>query len=742
MSHAETKRERRAAVEATQDEAQDKDKEIEAMSLISIYVTVWPCLEFKEKIFILVGFFMSLVVAGSVPAFSVVFANLLAALYQKENRLESGQKWAIILLGISFSGAVASFLSHYLLEWAGQTWINTLRMHAFNRVLRQPKAWFENPKHSASRINECLDRNAEEMRNLVGRFAPLLLVVVVMILATVIWALAISWKLTLVGLASGPFLIAATKGYSAVSNKWEIRCNKAAEETNAIVTETFTNIRVVRALTLEAFFNQKHEKSAQNTFRLGIKKAGYTAALFACWQSMFWFLMALIFWFATVLLTLNREITVQAILQVVNLLVLGLSTASNILNSVPAISASQATAAQLLYYAHLPLNSSPESKGTKKLVRPVPIRLDGLSFTYPSNQNHAVLRSLTLSFETGTSTAIVGPSGCGKSTIASIILGLHVPDTVSASSPTHRGTSVHPVTFSSVPIHQIDISNLRGHIGYVPQTPFLFPTSIAANISYGLLEDSPLRVPENIEQAAREAGIHDFIHSLPDGYDTIVGDGGQALSGGQSQRVCIARALARRPKILVLDEPTSALDAESAEGVRQTIQDLLNTERHSSRREHSVGNRNMRRNQEGLCVIIVTHSEEMMRMADRIVVIDLGRVVESGTYDELRVKKGKFAELISGGQWMGNRSTTTMTPKKQTNTENPGASGYQRDNDLPLRQNTKEDCQELSVSARWVGVRDVDWNAESGPTTGMMSPMASPFSRPSRRREHRANRGV
>ncbi|KAI0448963.1 P-loop containing nucleoside triphosphate hydrolase protein [Xylaria acuta] len=736
-SHARIERGRRIDLGTTQDDNPLKnDEDIASLSLISIYKTVWPCLGFKERIFIVVGFFLTLVVAGSVPAFSVVFANLLAALYEKDNRLEVGQKWAIILLGIAIASAIATSLSRYLLEWVGQAWINALRRQAFHRVLRQPKAWFENPTHSASRINECLDRNAEEMRNLVGRFAPLLLVVVVMVLASVIWALAISWKLTLVSLASGPLLIAATKGYSAMTSKWEFRCNKAAEETSAIVTETFTNIRVVRALTLEGFFNRKHEKSAQQTFELGVRKAIVTATLYACWQSMFWFMMALVFWYATVLLTTNQEITVQEIIQVVNLLVLGLSTASNTLNSVPVISAAQATASRLLYYAYLPLDSSHETRGTKTLARPLPIRFDGLSFAYPSKRNYPVLRNLTVSFDAGVSTAIVGPSGCGKSTIASIILGLHVPSTSSTS--VHRGSSVHPLMFSSVPFQQVDITKLRAQIGYVPQAPFLFPASIAGNIAYGLLEDSPLRTPANIEQAAREAGIHDFIRSLPDGYDTIVGDGGQALSGGQAQRVCIARALARRPKILVLDEPTSALDAESAEGIRRTIQRLLDPDRYSNR-DNFVGT-GKHHKQERLCVIMVTHSQEMMRMADRIIVIDLGRVVESGTYGELCEKKGKFAELISGGVWMGNRNTTT--PQKRPSTRKFDQDSARQTNDLPLRRNSRGGEEQFSVSARWIGARDVDWSPESGPSTGILSPMASPFSRPSRRREHKSSGDV
>ncbi|KAI2638427.1 P-loop containing nucleoside triphosphate hydrolase protein [Xylaria nigripes] len=710
-----------------------KSSEDLALSLAAIYRTVWPCLRFREKIFIIVGLFMSLVVAGSVPAFSIVFANLLAILYKKDNRQEAGQKWAIILLGIAVAGAVATFLSHYLLEWAGQAWVNTLRMQSFNRVLRQPKAWFDNPKHSASRINECLDRNAEEMRNLVGRFAPLLLVVVFMILVSVAWALAISWKLTLVSLGSAPFLISATKGYSAISSKWEVRSSKAADETNAIVTETFMNIRVIRALTLEDFFTRKHDKSVQNAFHIGIKKAGFTAALYACWQSIFWFMMALIFWYATVLLTIDQQITVPAILQVVNLLVLGLSTASNILNSVPAISTAQATASRLLYYANLPLDSSHEAQGAKKLTHPLPIRFEGLSFTYPSKQNRPVLQNLTLSFEAGMSTAIVGSSGCGKSTIASIILGLHVPDAL--SNATHQSGSLKSLMFSSVPFQQVDIANLRSHMGYVPQAPFLFPTSIAENIAYGLLEDSDLRNMANIEQAAREAGIHDFIHSLPDGYETIVGDGGQTLSGGQAQRVCIARALARRPKILVLDEPTSALDAESAEGVRRTIQDLLNPERHG--RENPVCTKTKSQKQDRLCVIMITHSQEMMRMADRIVMIDLGRVVESGTYEELCAKKGRFAGMISGGIWIDEKNTRTA--QERVSTAESAVPRFNQTNELPLRQESGGDRPELLVSPRWVGVRNVEWNTETGPSTGILSPMASPFSRPSRRREHKAD---
>ncbi|KAI1098551.1 P-loop containing nucleoside triphosphate hydrolase protein [Jackrogersella minutella] len=708
-----------------------------SLSLMAIYKTVWPCITLKERVFFVVGFITCVIVAGSVPAFSVVFANLLAVLYSSGDKMAAGQKWALFLLLIAFTGALSTFSSQYLLQRTGQVWVNALRMQALNRVLWQPKTWFENPRHSAIRINECMDRNAEEMRSLVSRFAPQLLVVIIMISSTVIWALAISWPLTLVSLGSAPLLIATTKGYAFVSQKWETRCNKATEDSIAILTETFLNVRVVRALTLETFFSTKHDVYIHRTFDLGISKAVWTATLFACWQSIFWFMMALIFWYATTLLAVHEEVTVHDILQVVNLLVLGLTTASNILNSVPSITAAQATASELLYYANLPPGASRESAGKAKLLSIFPIRMKGLSFTYPSTKR-AVLRDLSLRFDAGTSTAIVGSSGCGKSTIASVILGLYTPDSPSGQRTTDEQDP--QLTFGSTPASHISVYSLRNHIGYVPQTPFLFPASLAANIYYGLPENSPLRNMENLERAAKEAGIHDFVYSLAAGYDTVVGDGGQVLSGGQAQRVCIARALARRPKLLVLDEPTSALDAESAEAVRHTIESLMLSARTSvydGESSFDIFATNRVRYQE-LSVIVVTHSKEMMRMSDRIVVIDQGRAVETGSYDELFAKKGKFTELMSDGIWIGGSGSRGAETRRGTGRVGERI-GQVIPDDLPLRKTDVTNGNHSATTPRWVGLRDTYWADDRGPSTGLMSPMTSPFDGPSRRKERRGD---
>jgi ATP-binding cassette subfamily B (MDR/TAP) protein 1 len=174
-------------------------------------------------------------------------------------------------------------------------------------------------------------------------------------------------------------------------------------------------------------------------------------------------------------------------------------------------------------------------------------------------------------------------------------------------------------------------------ISIVPQTPTLFPTSVRANITYGLELNSGLTSIANVEQAARRAGIHDFIVSLPRGYETVIGDGGLGLSGGQVQRIVIARALCRRPKILILDEATSALDGESAWVVRKSVNELV-------------------REESRMTVVIITHSRDMMQCADHVVVLDQGRVAEEGEFRELLARRGKLWEMLRVGGVLEERS--------------------------------------------------------------------------------------
>jgi ATP-binding cassette subfamily B (MDR/TAP) protein 1 len=347
------------------------------------------------------------------------------------------------------------------------------------------------------------------------------------------------------------------------------------------------------------------------------------------YQSMAYAMLALIFYYGMLLVVDKREISMAQVMQVVNLLMFGVGTATGLLSAIPQLIMAQATAKQLLGYTKLPMGHEDATSGRRASVSsPVPVAMHNLDFAYPNSKSRKqVLKNLNLSVEAGQCTAIVGHSGCGKSTVVSLLLGLYPP---SEDLTKHQRA---PLTFGHVSRHDIDMEHLRSKIAYVAQAPFLFPASIADNIAYGIPEGSPSRHPDAIVQAAEAAGLHYFISSLPNGYSTIVGDGGQTLSGGQAQRVSIARALIRQPQLLLMDEPTSALDTESAEQIRHTIRDLI----FQAKRRRSE-----------MAIVMVTHNREMMTVADKIFVMEAGRVVEEGRFPELWERGGTFRHLVSG----------------------------------------------------------------------------------------------
>merc|ERR1719402_1642011 len=226
------------------------------------------------------------------------------------------------------------------------------------------------------------------------------------------------------------------------------------------------------------------------------------------------------------------------------------------------------------------------------------IDIKDAEFRYPTRQDAKILNKLKLSIKNGETIALAGESGCGKSTVIQLIQRLY--DLTSGS-----------VNLEENNIESLNLPWIRSKMGIVSQEPVLFDRTIAENIKYG--DNSREVSMEEVIEAARKANIHEFVKSLPSGYETRVGGKGTQLSGGQKQRVAIARALVRNPKILLLDEATSALDTES-EGIVQEALDAA---------------------QEGRTSITIAHRLSTIMEADVIFVIDKGCVVESGTHKEL-----------------------------------------------------------------------------------------------------------
>ena len=183
------------------------------------------------------------------------------------------------------------------------------------------------------------------------------------------------------------------------------------------------------------------------------------------------------------------------------------------------------------------------------------------------------------------------------------------------------------ITFGLWSLDCMDVRHLRDHVSVVSQNPLLLGSTVSENIAYG----TDGLVHADIERAAMLANVHEFIESLPQGYATPIGENAGLISGGQAQRMQIARALVRSATVLILDECTSALDGTNEAGVVKTV----------------LGDR------AGQTTILITHKLPVMRMCDRILVMDRGRIAEQGTFDELIGKKGVFAQLASGGEWAG-----------------------------------------------------------------------------------------
>ncbi|KAK3051506.1 hypothetical protein LTS18_012415, partial [Coniosporium uncinatum] len=501
------------------------------------------------------------------------------------------------------------------LQRCGQLWVNSLRMEAIKRILDQPRAFFDEDTNSITRLAECLDHHAEEMQNLVGRFVGYIGIAIIMMATAIVWSFIECWKLTLIGLACAPAMYILTYAFDAVATQMDAKSHIASEDATMIFSETFVNIKTVRSLTLETYFKEKYMKSTANVFKIGLKRAIYSGILFGLSESAMSWVTATLFVFGARLLA-NGEFDVAHITAVFTQLIFAFTSVQGILAFVPHMSSARDAGSRLLRLVDLPQDSH-EHLGSTRVPSIGDIKLHDLNFYYPSRPTQPILRNVSLDFPIGACIAIVGSSGSGKSTIASLLLNLYT---------TNGKTTLNQlpeITLRGRDIKHIHTPTLRNLITIVSQTPTLFPATVAENITYGLKRTSPLNNRANIRAAAQAAGVDEFIMSLPQGYDTLIGEGGMGLSGGQAQRVSIARALIRRPNVLILDEATSALDVESAGIVRDSIKELIRQDRtqsglfassHARSRltTSTRGSRDGDDRPQGMTVIIITHSRDMM----------------------------------------------------------------------------------------------------------------------------------
>ncbi|KAF0819846.1 MULTISPECIES: ABC transporter ATP-binding protein [unclassified Cytobacillus] len=530
----------------------------------------------------------------------------LAVQWFIDSLLPSGN-WSMIvsvsagLLALYVTSTLLQFVVNY---WGHKLGINIetdMRQQLFQHVQRQSFRFFDNTKtgHIMSRVtNDLMD---------IGELAhhgPEDLFIAVMTFAGAFWImLTINVKLALVTILVLPFLVLLITFCNIKMNKAWKRMYGEIADVNAQVEDSVSGVRVVQSFTNESY-EIKRFRENNGRFRLA-KLAAYKIMSFSA--SGVYMLTRLITMIVLVYgswLSFSGQLSYGALVGFVlyvNVLLKPIDKISALMELYPKGMAGFKRFIEII-------DTEPEIKDTKDAIEVKSLRGDirfqNVSFSY--DEHKSVLEGIDLQIKAGETVAFVGPSGAGKTTICSLI-------------PRFYDVNSGSIKIDGMDIRDLTKKSLRSQIGIVQQDVFLFTGTLKENIAYGMLGATD----EQIADAAGKAHLQDFIASLPDGYETQIGERGLKLSGGQKQRIAIARMFLKNPPILILDEATSALDTET----EQIIQTALN--------ELAVNR----------TTLVIAHRLATIRNADRVVVVTEDGIAEEGTHDELIEKNGIFAGL-------------------------------------------------------------------------------------------------
>lgn len=504
-----------------------------------------------------------------------------------------------------------SVWQHYLTAQIGNRVMGSLRVRMFEHLQSMHLGFFTKTKTGA--IQSRLQNDVGGVANVLKEVIANLLGSTVTVAASLVAMLILSWQLTLVAVILLPLMIFLQRRLGRVRAKIAAATQHSLSEMSAMTQEA---LGVSGILLSKSFGRQRsevtrYERENETQIDLQVKLSMSGQAFFALIQLFMSAIPAVIYLVAGILIlgaspltvgTLVAFTTAQARLMfpMMNLLQIGLE-----------IQTSRALFARIFEYLDLkPTITSPQSPtpiATSKLGL---VEFDKVSFRYDESEDEdsSGLTDITFRIDPGEYVALVGPSGAGKTTITSLI-------------PRFFDVSSGAVKFAGIDVKECDQDELISQIGILSQETFLFNDTIAENIAYakeGATQDE-------IEESARLANIHDTILSFPEGYNTLVGERGYRLSGGEKQRIAIARVLLKDPKVLILDEATSSLDTHSERLVQAAL-------------DSASANRT---------TIAIAHRLSTVVNADRIMVVSGGRIVESGTHTELLKKQGLYSALLT-----------------------------------------------------------------------------------------------
>ncbi|KAG8176437.1 hypothetical protein JTE90_026655 [Oedothorax gibbosus] len=540
----------------------------------------------------------------------VLIGNILGVLSDDPNELtKKADVYCIALVVISIITGLFVFLQVFMFTVAGETITSRLRKMVFSNIISQDIEFFDHPKNSTGSLCARLTSDAASVQGATGFMISTLFRATTMLVAFLGMAFWFEYKIGLVVLALVPCIWLVSRFANRKEKDLETSDKLGTEEASKVAIEAIESIRTVASLHQEETILQKFQNHLQEPHKKSRKLSHVRGLVYGFTQGFFLgFADAFLLFYGSRLIA-NKELQYGDFLKVLESFFPCAMIIGQTVDFAPEYQKAKLAAKRIFQLLDIKPKIDAFST-TGKILEYVNghIRFRKVYFTYSSRPNVQILSDLDLEVEPGKTVALVGSSGCGKSTCVQLMERFYDP---------HSGSVLLDDTY----IGEMNVSNLRSHIGLVSQEPVLFSYSIAENIAYG---DNSRQVDmEEIIEAAREANIHNFISTLPQGYETPVGDKGTQLSGGQKQRVAIARALLRNPKILLLDEATSALDAES----EQIVQDALDKAR------------------SGRTCFIIAHRLTTVQNADVIMVMHKGRIVDKGTHEELLHRKGLYYKM-------------------------------------------------------------------------------------------------
>ncbi|KAB1942474.1 ABC transporter ATP-binding protein [Micromonospora sp. ALFpr18c] len=516
-----------------------------------------------------------------------------------------------LVLGMVAVAAVTSALG------VVQTWISTqvgqrvmhrLRTDVFSHLQRQSLGFFTRTR--TGEVQSRITNDIGGMQSVVTSTATAVAANLTTVVATAVAMVALSWQLSLVSLVVLPPAIWLTRRVARMRREITAQRQRELADLNVTVEEglSISGVQLAKTLGTGPALIDRFTASSARLVDLELRSELAGRWRMASMSIIFAAVPAVIYLAAGLpgtagTLSIGTLVAFTALQGGLFRPLMGL------LNVGVSLTASLALFARIFEYLDLPVDVADPAEPVRLDPTRVrgDLRLEDVTFGYPGSDT-AALAGITLDVPAGTSLALVGETGSGKSTLAGLISRLHDP-------------TAGRVTIDGVDLRDLRLADLAGIVGVVSQETYLLHTTVRENLRYA----RPDATDSEITDAARAAQIHDLITGLPDGYDTMVGSRGHRFSGGEKQRLAIARTLLRDPRILVLDEATSALDTETERAVQRAFDVLAR----------------------GRTTITIAHRLSTVRDADQIAVLDHGRIVESGDHDSLLNRNGRYATLAA-----------------------------------------------------------------------------------------------